>query len=394
MGPQHRPGVWFRMARPMHRLSARTVEELVRAGKRAYHADGAGLYLLVSGPGTGSWVYRYRIDGKLRDMGLGGVLDFRLAEAREKAREARKARAEGADPLEVRRALRAAQASSRKWGEATADYIDDHRGEWGPKQAEAWEKTLAAYGPDPEMPVRRVDTEVVLACLRPIWPTKTETATRVRGRIERVWDAEKVRGTVTGENPARWRGHLEHLLAKPGKLAKVRHHPALPWKDMPAFMARLRKRDGEARRALEWTILTAARTGETLGMVKAEVVGKEWRIPADRMKAGEAHVVPLVPRALALLDGMPDPPFPMSENGMLALLQRTLGVPVTVHGFRSTFTDWARDNAIAPDHVVDAALAHKVSDEVKAAYGRSKLLELRRDLMAAWAAFLAPARAA
>lgn len=390
------------MARPTNRLSARTVAEAIRSARAGYHADGAGLYLLVTPAGTASWVYRYRIAGRLREMGLGSAASFTLAEARERARAARQARADGMDPIESRRALRS--ATVRTWGAAKEDFITAKRGEWkstssdplAPMGAQEgqWRQSLDDYGPKDGLPVAALDTDTVLACLSQLWQKggKVETGTRLRGRIERIWDAEKVRGTVSGENPARWRGHLEHLLPRANKIKRTRHHPAMPYDALPAFMAALRSRDGLSRKALEFTILTAARTDETVGMAWGEVNRKRalWTVPAERMKGGEAHEVPLTTAALAVLDAMPQdrPPFPLSEGGMLSLLQKDMGQPYTVHGFRSTFYDWVRDHGHAPDHVADAALAHKVSDEVKAAYGRSKLLDLRRALMEAWAGWV------
>jgi integrase len=373
------------MPRPINRLSARAVQ----TAAAGYHADGAGLYLLVTPEGTASWVFRYTFRGRKREMGLGAASLYSLADARVRRDQQRRLLADGLDPIEARRA--AQTATPRTWGEAVTDFIEAHKPGWKtPAQAEQWTNSLDAYGPAASLPVAAVTTGVVLDCLRPIWTGKTETATRVRGRIERIWAAERFAGNVSGENPARWRGHLDNALPKPGKVVKVKHHPAMPWAQVPAFMARLRERDGLARHGLEFTILTAARTGETAGAGWLEIHGKLWTIPGERMKAGEEHVVPLSDAALAVLAKRPRdrPPFPLSEGGMLALLQKTLGQPYTVHGFRSSFYDWARDNGHAPEHVIDAALAHKVSDEVKAAYGRSKLLALRRDLMQTWADFL------
>lgn len=373
------------MARPINRLSARTVA----AAGAGYHADGAGLYLLVTPQGTRSWVFRYTIRGRKREMGLGGYPLYSLADARQRRDVQRRLLAEGHDPIEARRLAQA--ATGRTWGEAVVDFIESHKAGWKtPAQEHQWRQSLAEYGPSPALPVGAITTAEVLACLRPIWTSKTETATRVRGRIERVWAAERFAGNVEGENPARWRGHLDNALPKPGKVARVRHHPAMPWAKLPAFMARLVEREGLARDGLAFTILTAARTGEVTGATWGEFHGKAWTIPGHRMKAGEEHAVPLTDAALAILARLPkdQPPFPLSENGMLALLQRTLGEPYTVHGFRSSFYDWVRDNGVAPDHVADAALAHAVSDEVKAAYGRSKLLTMRKELMQAWADFL------
>lgn len=378
---------WVPMPRPINRLSARKV---ATAGP-GYHADGAGLYLLVTEEGTASWVFRYTLRGRKREMGLGAASLYSLADARVRRDQQRRLLADGIDPIEARRSVQA--ATGRTWGEATAEFIEAHKAEWKtPAQEHQWRQSLEAYGPDAKLPVAKVDTAVVLACLRPIWTEKTETATRVRGRIERIWAAERFAGTVSGENPARWRGHLDNALPKPGKVAKVRHHPAMPWRLLPAFMAQLRARDGEAREALAFTILTAARTAETIGAPWGEFHGKLWTVPGWRMKGGEEHTVPLVDAVLAILARRPKdrPPFPLSENGMLSLLQKDMGQPYTVHGFRSSFYDWVRDNGMAPDHVADAALAHKISDEVKAAYGRSKLLTQRRELMQAWAGYLLP----
>lgn len=383
------------MSRPINRLSARKLQ----AAGAGYHADGAGLYLLVAPEGSASWVFRYTLKGRKREMGLGSAAVFSLAEARQRRDAQRKILADGFDPIDSRKAAQA--VSARRWGEAVADYIKAHRAEWKStaadpdaeigQQEQQWTNTLAAYGPDASLPVTAVTTEVVLGCLSKIWTTKTETATRVRGRIERVWAAERFAGEVAGENPARWRGHLDNALPKPGKVVRVKHHPAMPWPQLPAFMAKLRERSGTAREGLEFTILTVGRTAETTGAVWPEFHGKLWTIPGERMKVDEVHVVPLSVAALAVLAKRPRDrrPFPLSEGGMLSLLQKDLGQPYTVHGFRSSFYDWVRDNGHAPDHVADAALAHKVSDEVKAAYGRSKLLTMRRELMEAWASYLA-----
>lgn len=380
------------MARPINRLSARAVQ----SAKPGMHADGAGLYLLVTSEGTASWIFRYRRKTRLRDMGLGSLRDFTLAEARERAREARKALADGLDPIEHRRALRA--SVTRTWGAAVEEYIAAQESAWkNAEQAAQWRQSLTAYGPKAELPVGAVDTDLVLDCLRPIWNSKTETASRVRGRIERVWSAEKVKQNVVGENPARWRGHLDHLLPKPAKVKRKRHFAAMPYAAAPAFMAKLTARDGIARRALRFTILTAARTNETCGMAWSELdlEAKLWRVPASKMKGSEEHVVPLTDEALAILEGLPrnEPPFPISEGTMLALLQhdppKGFGLPYTVHGFRSTFHDWASEEGDWPEHVIDQALAHKIPDAVKAAYRRGNLLAKRRELMEAWAAYLA-----
>lgn len=320
-------------------------------------------------------------------MGLGPVRLFGLAEARQRALEAHRLLADGIDPVVRRNASRA--VSGRTWGEAVDDFIEATRHEWkGEAQADQWAQSLRDHGPDRALPVEAVTTDVVLRCLSAIWATKTDTATRLRGRIERVWAAEKVRGTVAGENPARWKGHLKHLLANPSKVSKPKHFRAMPWRDVPAFWRRL----GLSRtaRALRFTILTVARTGEATGLDMTEVDGDLWTIPGVRMKAGREHRVPLVTEAVALLPKS-GRPFSLSENAMLYHVQKPKpkghGLPYTVHGFRSSFRDWAAENGW-PGDVVEMALAHVIADKTEAAYRRGDLLDRRRELMKAWAAFL------
>lgn len=373
--------------RPTHRLTARQVA----TAAAGYHADGGGLYLLVSDEGTASWVFRFTLHGRKREMGLGSATVFSLAEARQRAVQQRKLLADGLDPIEHRNALR--QAKRRLWGEAAEEFIAAQEPGWkNPEQAHQWRQSLTDYGPDQALPVASVDTALVVGLLRRIWSDKTETATRVRGRIERIWDAEKVAGHVTGENPARWKGHLQSLLPKPSKVTKAGHHAAMPYPALPAFMARLRERDGLSRKALEFTILTAARTGETIGASWDEFdrATHLWTVPAHRMKGGEEHTVPLSRAAQSALMARQghDAPFPLSMGGMLALLQDELGQPYTVHGFRSSFSDWAHETTDFPNHVIEMALAHKIENKAEAAYRRGALLDKRRELMAAWAAYL------
>jgi integrase len=378
------------MARPTNRLSARAVQ----TAKPGYHADGAGLYLLVTQEGTASWVFRFARHGRKREMGLGSAVTFTLAEARERAREARKTLADGFDPIEHRKALRT--ATVRTWGEAAEEFIGAHEAGWkNEDQAAQWRQSLAAYGPDSALPISAVDTQLVLTLLRKVWTTKTETATRVRGRIERIWSAEKIKGNVSGENPAHWKGHLEHLLPKPSKVKKVKHFDAMPYEDAPGFMGTLRERENISRKSLRFTILTAVRTNETTGAVWPEfdLAHKLWTIPEERMKAGDRngdHVVPLCEEAIAILKTLPrdQPPFPISDGTMLGLLQKDLEQPYTVHGFRSTFHDWASENDW-PEHIIDLCLAHAIDDKVKAAYRRTALIAQRRKLMQAWAEYLA-----
>lgn len=306
------------------RLTARFVE----TAKAGYHADGGGLYLQVTASGARSWILRYQIDGRRREMGLGPLALFGLAQARERALEARRMIADGIDPIEIRRQSKT--KPSRTWGEAVDDFITMRRVEWKTgEQERQWRQSLADYGPDAATPVTDVDMALVLDCLRAIWTTKTETATRIRSRIERIWAAERVAGNVSGENPARWRGQLDVLLPKPSRVARVRHHSAMPYADMPAFWVRLCERDSAARRALMFTILTAARTGEVTGAQWGEfdLDAGYWDRPAERMKAGKAHTIPLSSAAVAILRTLPrsKPPFALSENAMLFLLQKPKG---------------------------------------------------------------------
>lgn len=386
MGPEIGRG-WESVPRPKHRLTARQVA----TAAAGYHADGDGLYLLVAPEGTASWVFRFTLRGRKREMGLGAASVFSLAEARQRATQQRKLLADGLDPIEHRNALRSAKR--RLWGEAAEEFIAAHEPGWKtPEQAHQWRQSLIDYGPDKALPIEAVDTALVVGLLRKIWSEKTETATRVRGRIERIWDAEKVAGHISGENPARWKGHLQSLLPKPSKVANAGHHAAMPYTDLPAYMARLRERDGLSRKALEFTILCAARTSEVIEAPWAEFNNRDhtWTIPGSRMKGGEPHTVPLSRAAQAALKARAgnDAPFPLSLGGMLALLQDEMKEPYTVHGFRSSFSDWAHETTDFPNHVIEMALAHKIENKAEAAYRRGALLAKRRELMEAWAAFL------
>lgn len=375
----------------MGKLTARQVQTL----GPGYHADGDGLYLQVTPSGARSWILRYQLAGRRREMGLGPVALFGLAEARQRAAQQRRLLADGIDPIEARRAARA--ATGRTWGQAVEDFIAAHEPGWkGPAQAAQWRQTLRDHGPAEDLPVTAIDTALVVGLLRKLWTSKTETATRLRGRIERIWDAERVAGTVSGENPARWRGHLDKLLPRPSKVARVVHHRAMPYADVPAFMARLAERDAASRRALRFTILTAARTGEVTGAGwdEFDLEAGLWVIPAERMKAGREHVVPLPSAAVAILRGLPRdrPPFRLSENAMLYLVQKPppkgYGLPYTVHGFRSSFRDWAAETTAHPAEVVEMALAHTIPNKVEAAYRRGNLLAKRRQLMDEWADYV------
>jgi len=324
-----------------------------------------------------------------------------LADARTAADAARKMVQAGQDPLAGRRAAAVATSSIPTFWEAAVAYIAERQAGWtNPKHAGQWTSTLETYAKPllGELRVDRIETDHVLAVLRPIWTTKTETASRVRQRIEAVLDAVTVQKKRSGENPARWRGHLAMILPKPTAVKKVENFAALPYIELPSFMKALRSRHGEAARALEFTIFTAARTGMTLGAVAGEVdlVGGIWTVPSDRMKAKVEHTVPLSTPALALArprmgrnllfpNDVSDEP--LSENAMLALLKRMGYGHITVHGFRSTFKDWASEATDFPDDLSEAALAHRIRDKAKAAYKRGTMLEKRRKMMEAWSAF-------
>jgi len=368
-------------------------------------ADGRGLYLRIGPTGTKSWVYRFTLDGKLHDMGLGPYPDISLAEARERAMTQRRVRLDGQDPIEVRKTSRLAEklatAKTMTFQQCAEAYIAAHRAGWrNPKHAAQWPSTLDAYvypvfgG----LPVEAVDVGLVMKAIEPIWTEKPETASRVRGRIESVLDWAAARGHRQGENPARWRGHLENLLPRRSKVAPVEHHAALPYREIPDFMARLRERGGIAPRALEFVILTAARTGEVIGSAwpELDLEARLWTIPASRMKAGREHRTPLSEAAIAVLGQMDrdrDKVFPVSNMAMAMTLRRMGRGELTVHGFRSTFSDWCAEQTNSPSEVREMALAHTVGDKVEAAYRRGDLFEKRRQLAEAWARFCAEPRA-
>jgi integrase len=398
------------VARMTSKLSALMVARVVAPGD---YCDGAGLWLQVTPSGSKSWIFRFTIAGRRFHMGLGSLRDVPLAQARELARDCGRRVRLGANPLAERRgaveALRLANAQKMTFDACAQAYIHAHRSSWrNVKHAQQWENTLGTYvspifGP---VPVNEVDTALVVKVLAPIWTTKTETATRLRGRIESILDWATVSKFRTGENPARWRGHLEFLLANPNKVAPVINYPALPWLDAPAFMVQLRERDGVAARALEFLIYTAGRSGEVRGAQWAEIDCKEslWTVPAERMKAGREHRVPLADIAKRLLETMDRSTaliFPGQRGGMLsdmsltAVLRRMGRNDITVHGFRSTFRDWCAEYAsnTFSREVCEHALAHKLPDKVEAAYRRGDLLEKRRKLMEAWAHYLGASEA-
>jgi integrase len=376
------------------------------------YADGGGLYLQVTERGA-SWIYRYMLNKRAREMGLGPLALFGLSEARAKALDARRLRHEGIDPIEARKAQRirarldAAKAVTFK--ECSEAYIKTHRAGWrNRKHAKQWEATLATYAePLMRLPVQAVDTALVLKVLEPIWTTKPETAVRVRGRMEAILDWAKVRGYRTNENPARWRSHLDKLLPARGKVRRVEHHAALPYAELPGFLVALREREGIAARALEFTVLTAARTGETIGARwnEFDLLDKTWTVPAARIKAGREHRVPLSVRALSILEEMRahrsaddsfvfpggKPGKPLWNATFLMLLRHMGRSDLTTHGFRSSFRDWAAERTNFPSEVAELALAHAVRNPVEAAYRRGDMFEKRRRLMQQWATFCATA---
>lgn len=384
--------------RQINRLSARKVETIEKPGR---HADGGNLFLVVDKSGARRWVYLFRQAGRLREMGLGSTRGVSLARARELAAQARAAQAAGEDPLEKRSLERAVP----NFGAMADDVVTALSPAWkNAKHRAQWVMTLTTYAAAIRtMPVDKVDTAAVLKVLQPIWVQKPETASRLRGRIEKVLDAAKAKGFRSGENPARWRGHLDHLLPKRQVLSRG-HHAAMTIDEAPAFLAEVCKRDTVAAWALEFCILTAARSGEVLGATwdEIDVHGRIWIVPRQRMKAGREHRVPLSESALALLERAAAlrsdlNPFvfpgqktgrPLSVMAMEMLLRRMKRDNVTVHGFRSTFRDWASERTGFSHEVCEMALAHVVSNKVEAAYRRGDLLERRRELMETWAAFL------
>lgn len=407
------------MARLIEKLTHLGISKLKQPG---YYGDGAGLWLQVSASGSKSWIFRYTIAGRQREMGIGALLTVGLADARIKAKECRQILLAGKDPIDERNAIRKdkalERAKSMTFDQCADAYINAHRLEWkNEKHISQWRNTLATYaGPViGHLPVAEVTTPLVVKILNLVWETKTETATRLRGRIEKILDWATVAGYREGENPARWRGHLENLLAKPRKLAKVTHHPALPWKEMGRFMGALRRQPGNAARALEFAILTAARSGEVRNATWDEIDTEAalWTIPAERMKMKKEHRVPLSSNALKLLASLPREGlllFPgtrddlaLSDMTLTAAIRRmdlaeikekgtgwkdpVIGRTVTAHGFRSTFRDWTAEATNFPREICEHALAHSLPDKVEASYRRTDLVDKRVALMQSWADF-------
>jgi len=403
------------MPRKVHNALTPIAVKNAAAGR---HADGGGLYLRVQSGGARSWLFRSMMGGKARDIGLGpaaGAGALSLADARAQARDmaAQAARGEAVEgqKTKARKAAALAQAAAlaeKTFKEVAEAFIDRKESGWqNAKHRQQWRNTLSTYvyphfG---DVPVSQIDTSHVLAALEPVWSGKAETARRVRGRIENVLDAAKVQCLRTGENAARWRGHLQHILPQPGTLTRG-HHPSLPYAETPAFMEELKGRGAVAARALEFTILTVARSGSVLEAIWGEVdlEKAEWTVPDDHMKAKKGHIVPLSPRAVEILrevyllntmGGRDAPLFPsstgrrMSDMSMPMLLRRMERRDITVHGFRSTFREWAGECSSFPREVVEHAMAHQLPDKAEAAYQRGTLLPKRVKLMDAWAAYCA-----
>ena len=384
------------MARKINRLNARAVATIIKNGR---HADGGGLYLSISPNGGRRWVFLYRWHGKPTEIGFGSARDVMLARARELATQARTKLAEGINPKDARR-----PPGGATFGECADRVIEAMRPGWrNSTHATQWQMTLQDYAaPLRRLPVDRITTDDVLSVLKPLWNDKHETASRLRGRIERVLDAAKAQGLRSGENPARWRGHLDQLLPKRQRVARG-HHAAMNYSDVPAFMSDLQARQATAASALEFAILTAARSGEVRGArwEEFDLDRAVWIVPPRRMKGGREHRVPLPQRAHKIVNAMYEarngdfvfagqkPGRPLSVQTFLRLLSRMKIEGVTVHGFRSAFRDWAAECTNFPNEVCEAALAHVIGNTAEAAYRRGDLFEKRRKLMDAWAAYCA-----
>jgi len=394
------------MERRLYRLKAAQIPRLTRG----FYHDGGGLYLIVGRGAARSWIFRFRRDGKLRDHGLGPALSVSLALARQKAAECRTALQTGNNPVEIRQTKRlervAAAAKRVTFEDAAERCISALAPAWrDPKQERQWRQSLSDYVLPTlgKLPVQAVDTGLVLQVLEPIWLTKTETATRVRGRIEQMLDYAKTRKWFTGENPARWKGHLATTLAKPGKVRKRKPRVALPFAELPAFMTRLRQHEAIPARALDFAILTALRTDEVREARKVEIdrAARRWTVPAERMKGGKEHRVPLSDAAMRIVDAMfaldaGEYLFPGRDGasrpfgpGEMRRVVAKLGDKVDVHGFRSAFRTWAGEETHHAREVCEVAIAHKVGGDTELAYQRGDLFEKRRVLMEDWARYCA-----
>lgn len=381
------------MARLTQRLNARTAQLAKTPGMIP---DGGGLYLHIGPSGSKSWVLRYRMNGKRRDLGLGPYSLVALAEARQRATAQLKLRLNGIDPLAARRAARAPAQAVMTFAACAEEYIEAHSAGWrGSKNEAQWTQSLRDHATVlSDMPVGEIDTAAVLRAVQPIWNTKTVTAGRVRERIESVLGWATTKGLRSGDNPARWTKHLENLLPAKRRVAPVKHHAALPYSEIGAFMADLRAKTGVPAAALQFTILTASRLGEVVGARWSEfnLAERLWTIPAARMKAERERRVPLPDAALTILDAMPrqgDLVFPVNPSPLNKLLMRMGRRDLTVHGFRSTFRDWCAERTNFPAEVAEMALGHVVGDKTEAAYRRGDLFDKRRQLADAWARYIA-----
>jgi integrase len=388
------------MSQTINRLTARKVETVKTPG---YLKDGGGLFLQVGETGSKSWIFEFRFAGRRREMGLGSLERVSLAAARAARDECNQLLRSHTDPIERRKQERAAAILTAHgtitFADAIDKYLTAHAAEWSPKHAQAWRQTLTQYAV-PELGrllVSDITTAHIVRVLEPTWPAPT--ATMLRGRLEKVLNWCKVRGYRAGENPAAWKGNLDHLLANPTRSRKVEHHRALPYAEIPAFMAKLRKEQGPVARCLEFVILSAARADEARRATPAEIDGanKVWVVPADRMKASREHRVPLSARAMEIVgQAGADYLFPgtraktVDAMSMRRLLERMgYGNKTSVHGMRSTFRDWCAERTSFPNHVVEMALAHAIGSKVEAAYRRGDLFDKRRALMEQWAQFCA-----
>ena len=390
-------------------LAGRRVGKLtargVAAARKPLTGDGGGLYLKVGDYGAKSWVFRHQVMGKVRTYGLGPIHTVDLVQARKRAEAIRTQLLDNIDPREAKRAAAVAAAKSITFSDSCARYIASHESGWSVRHAGQWRMTLSNYcGPIfGALPVSAIDTGLVMRVLQPLWTSKNATAFQLRARIEAVLAWAEVHGYREGANPARWRGNLDHLLPRPGKVRKVEHHAALPYADIPAFMYELRERNGVPSRALEFTILCAVRTNETLNATWSEfdLANKLWTIPPGRMKADREHRIPLCDRALAIVQEMQAASSgaflfpgarrgrPLSNMGMLLALRRIGASDLTVHGFRSTFRTWAAERTTFQREVIEAALAHVIGDRTENSYQRGTYFEKRRELMDSWASYCA-----
>jgi integrase len=396
----HHP-IILSMPRQINKLNARTVDALTTAGR---HSDGGGLYLSITKAGARRWVFLFRWQGKPTEMGLGSGAkgQVTLARARELASEARSLLAAGINPLEAKRSAQSAAASSMTFGEVADAYVEAMSPQWrNAKHRAQWSMTLTHYAaPLRPLDVSAITTDHVVSVLNPLWTQIPETAERLRGRIEAVLDSAKAKGLRTGENPARWRGHLALILPKRQRLTRG-HFAALPYRQISAFINQLRQRESIGALALEFCILTAARSSEVFGAKWKEFDPKTkiWVIPADRMKAGKEHRIPLSPRAMSILKKLHSAKssefvfeggkqgYPLSTMAMAMQLRRLGRTNITVHGFRSSFRDWVWEETEFPHELAEQALAHIIQNKAEAAYRRGDALERRRAMMNAWADF-------